>query len=66
MISKIKPGRYNLVVTSIGYDTVRENITFAADELISKNFFIEEASVNLKTVHVSAEEQSLEQKLKYL
>lgn len=59
VISKINPGNYNLVVTSLGYDTIRENISLQANDLISRNFYIEEASINLKTVYVSAERQSL-------
>jgi len=64
VISKIKPGNYNMVVTSLGYDTIRENVTFASGELLSKNFFIEEASIDLKTVYVSAERQSLKTETK--
>jgi hypothetical protein len=59
VISKIKPGNYQLIVASMGYDTIRESISVDANDLLSKNFYVEEASIDLKTVYVSAERQSL-------
>lgn len=59
VISKIPVGNYQLIVSSMGYDTIRESVSLAPDQLLSKNFQIEEASISLKTVYVSAERQSL-------
>lgn len=59
VINKVPAGNYQLLVTSLGYDTIRESIVLNSGELISKKFFIEEASIDLKTVYVSAERQSL-------
>lgn len=64
VISKIPTGNYTMIVTSLGYDTIRENINLQSGDLISKTFFIEEASIDLKTVYVSAERQSLKTETK--
>lgn len=64
VISKIPPGNYELIVSSMGYDTIRENVSLIAGQLLSKNFQIDEASISLKTVYVSAERQSLKTETK--
>lgn len=64
VINKIPAGQYQLLVTSLGYDTIRETVNLAANELLSKQFFVEEASIDLQTVYVSAERQSLKTETK--
>ena len=59
VINKLPAGDYTLIVTSIGYDTIREPIHLNKDDLLSKQYFVKEASISLKTVYVSAERQSL-------
>jgi hypothetical protein len=59
VINKLPAGDYTLIATSIGYDTIREPIHLNKDDLLSKKYFINEASIDLKTVYVSAERQSL-------
>jgi len=59
VINKLPAGNYTLIVTAVGYDTIREAIHLNKDELLSKKFFVSEASIDLKTVYVSAERQSL-------
>ena len=58
VINKVDPGNYQLVVTALGYDTIREAIVLNANDLISKSYSISQGSIDLKTVHVSAERQS--------
>ena len=58
VINKIPAGKYELLVTSLGYDTIRESISLSAGQLISKKFSVSEASIDLKTVTVSAERQA--------
>ncbi len=58
VINKLKAGHYNLQITSIGYDTIRESITLGKKQLLSKNYYLKEQSVKLKTVYVSAERQA--------
>jgi len=64
VISKVPAGNYILTASSMGYDTIRENISLSPGQLLSKNFYIEEASIRLKTVYVSAERQSLKTETK--
>lgn len=58
VINKVPAGSYQILVTALGYDTIREKVTLAPDQLLSKKFYISEGSINLKTVFVSAERQS--------
>ena len=53
-ITKLAPGTYTIVVASLGYDTVREAITLKAGDIISKKFYVQEASIQMQTVSVSA------------
>ena len=55
LISRIPPGNYNLIVTYLGYDTIRMAVQLDADEVLSQNFLLKKSSVNLETVTVSAE-----------
>ena len=58
VITKIPPGEYTLMVTSMGYDTLREKITLKPGDILNKNLFVKESSITLGTVHVSAERQA--------
>ena len=64
VINRIAAGDYHLIVTALGYDTIREAISLAKDQLLSKKFFINEGSISLKTVYVSAERQSFKTETK--
>ncbi|MCC6691678.1 MAG: carboxypeptidase-like regulatory domain-containing protein, partial [Bacteroidia bacterium] len=57
-ITKIPPGTYTLMVTSIGYDTIHETISVKANEIISKKLSLVKSSVQLTTVEVSAETEA--------
>jgi hypothetical protein len=58
VITKIPPGEYTLMVTSMGFDTLRQQITLKAGDVVNKNLFVDESSITLGTVHVSAERQA--------
>jgi hypothetical protein len=60
LISKIPPGNYTLIVTYLGFDTIKEQVKLEADQIESKQFYLKESSVKLETVEVSA--QRIEQK----
>lgn len=64
IVNKVPAGNYNLIISSMGHDTIREPIVLKSNDLISKNYFITEASIKLKTVYVSAERQSLKTETK--
>jgi len=57
LISKIPPGSYTLVVTYLGYDTIREQIKLDANQVETKQFYLKESSVKLETVEISADRQ---------
>lgn len=54
-ITKIPPGTYTLLVTYLGYDTLRQEITLGAGDVLNKKFNIKEASVSLQTVNITAD-----------
>lgn len=56
-ISKVPAGNYTLVCQSLGFDTLRLEITVKANELITKKLFLKQATVSLREVAVSAEKQ---------
>ncbi|MBL7925357.1 MAG: TonB-dependent receptor [Bacteroidia bacterium] len=54
-ITKIPAGNYKIVVYSMGYDSLEENITVSANEIVSKKYYLNKTAINLKTVDISAE-----------
>ena len=57
-ISRIPPGSYKLVVTSIGFDTIYQQIEIKKGDLISKKYYLKKSSIEIREVDVSAEDQS--------
>ncbi|MPM11619.1 hypothetical protein SDC9_57967 [bioreactor metagenome] len=51
-ISQIPPGTYELMITYLGYDTLRETITIKAGELISKKYYLEKGARTINTVDI--------------
>ena len=56
-ISKIPPGNYKLMVSSMGYDSLKININVKSDEVITKKIFLNESILQLKQVNISAERE---------
>ncbi|MBK9543186.1 MAG: carboxypeptidase-like regulatory domain-containing protein [Bacteroidetes bacterium] len=56
-ISKVPPGSYTLMVTSVGYDSITIPIVLKAGDKISKKIFLKKSSVQMKEVNVSAESE---------
>ena len=56
-ISKVPPGSYTLMVTSVGYDSITIPIVLKAGDKISKKIFLKKSSVLMKEVNVSAESE---------
>ena len=54
-INKVKPGSYTLMVTNLEFDTISENITIKAGEIISKKFYAFKGGVTTLEVEVSAQ-----------
>jgi hypothetical protein len=56
-ISQIVPGKYLLMVTYLGYDTLQMPITIRENEIITKQLYLVKGSYMLEQVQVSAERQ---------
>ncbi|MFM7016776.1 MAG: TonB-dependent receptor [Bacteroidota bacterium] len=57
-LNKIPPGKYFLVATAIGYDTVSAEITITNDNVLTQQFTLARRVINLKAVNISAEKTS--------
>lgn len=56
-ITQIPAGNYTLMVTYMGYDTLRQEITLAPNQILTQNLYLEKASYNLQMVNISAERE---------
>jgi hypothetical protein len=63
-ITKVPPGDYILVVSSIEHDTLNTPVSVKAGDLITKKLYLEKKSVNLKTIDISAEKQEQRSEVK--
>lgn len=52
-ISKIPPGDYTLLVTSLDFDTIREVITIKPDVVLNKKYYASKEGVRLEEVEVT-------------
>ena len=57
VISKIPVGQYTLMVTYLGYDTLSMLVNIKEDEIITQNLYLQQASLMLQEVSISAERQ---------
>ncbi|MCX6257991.1 MAG: TonB-dependent receptor [Bacteroidia bacterium] len=58
-ISKIKEGSYTLVVSFIGYDTLKVPVNIKPNEIITKKLYLVKSSIQLEELVVSAEKQEM-------
>ena len=54
-ITRIPDGSYTLMVTSIGYDTISEAVSVKGGQILNKKYSIQEASIQLAAVSISAD-----------
>ncbi len=54
-ITRIPEGSYTLLVTYLGYDTIRERVQVRKGDVINKKYQMAESAVSLGTVNVTAE-----------
>ncbi len=54
-ITRIPDGSYTLMVTSIGYDTIAEHITVKNSQILNKKFHLQETSIQLQAVNITAD-----------
>jgi len=57
-LNKVPAGDYNLVVTSLEYDSMSAPVTVKANQIVSKTFYLEERTVEIKSVDVSAKREA--------
>lgn len=55
ILTKVPDGDYTLMVTFMGYDTLRDAVSIKNGNNLSKKYFVSEASYTLKSVDVRAE-----------
>ena len=63
-MSKVNPGDYTIVVTYIGYDTSEVNISLKSGQILNQNLEIEESSIKLNEVKISAEREEMRTEIK--
>lgn len=56
VITKIPPGNYRLMVSSIGYDSVSVAVSIKADEIIQKKLYTKQTATDITGVTISAKE----------
>ena len=54
-ITRIPDGTYTLMVTSVGYDTIAEQVSVKGNQILNKKYHIQEASIQLAAVSISAD-----------
>lgn len=60
-ISKIPPGNYTLMIASVlGYDTLQEQVSVKAGEILNKKLYLVKGNIKLKTIEVSAAQEAKE------
>jgi hypothetical protein len=57
IITKVPAGDYTLMVTYLGYDTLRIPVSLQAGGVITKQLYMKGSAFNLETVNISAEYQ---------
>ncbi|MCX7953871.1 MAG: TonB-dependent receptor [Bacteroidales bacterium] len=63
-IAKLKPGKYILKVSFVGYDTATVIVHLKENEIITKKIFLEESTILLSEVNISAEAKSKTEQVK--
>ena len=54
-INRIPDGRYTLLITSVGYDTVSDVFTLSKGQSITRKYYLKETSQQLETVTITAD-----------
>lgn len=51
-INQIPPGTYELMITYLGYDTLKETIVIKGNELLTKKYYLEKAARTINEVQI--------------
>ena len=57
-ISKIPPGDYTILITYIGFDTLRQKVSLKKGEIYTKKFYLNKGAYELVGATISAEKQT--------
>jgi len=58
LISQAAPGKYTLIITYLGYDTIRMPVTLINNNILNTKFQLKHSAINLETIEVNAERQA--------
>lgn len=56
-ITKIPDGQYTLMVTYLGYDTLREQVTIKGNTVLTKKLYLTRSAFNLDAVQITADRE---------
>jgi hypothetical protein len=54
-ISRVPAGDYELMITSVGYDTVRQPISIKSGDILTRKLYLKKSAIQMKELQVSAE-----------
>ena len=54
-INRIPDGRYTLLITSVGYDTISEVFNLSKNETVNRKYYLKETSHKLESVTITAD-----------
>ena len=54
-INRIPDGKYTLLITCVGYDTISENFTLAHGQTLTRKYYLKETSQKLESVTITAD-----------
>jgi len=57
IITKVPSGDYTLMVTYLGYDTIKMPVSLQPGGVITKQLYMQASAINLETINISAEYQ---------
>src|ERR1017187_6781889 len=57
-IANLPKGNYTLMVTAIGFDTLRQTIDVKAGDVITKKLYLVKSALQLHTIEISAETEA--------
>ncbi len=60
VVSKVPAGNYELMVTNLGYDTLKMNIKIESNKSKTQNLYLTSSSITIDDIVVTAERQEME------
>lgn len=57
-ISKVKPGNYTILITYIGFDTLRKRVSLKEGDVFNEKFHLEKGAYDIEGATISAERQT--------